>query len=182
MMLESFIWLFLVVFVLHEFEEILTMETWLKRHRDILEHIVPKRIKPVVLKLANSTTPVFTAVIMEEFILLAIATLAMAEWALYDLFAALVLGYFIHILIHGAQAIYLRRYIPGLYFGFVSGAYSLYVLIYFGRLAYVDWSKVWVLTPILLIIMGLNLFGGHLIAERIFNPEVEDRIQGSIEV
>lgn len=172
MMLESYIWLFLVAFTLHEFEEILTMERWLGRHRALLEQGVPKWTKPMVDKLMHATTPVYTAIIMEEFILIALATLIIVEMALFDFFAAVVVAYLIHLLIHGVQAIYLKRYVPGLLFGVLSGIYGAYVLTIFGRIAYVDWSKVRVMMPIIFIVIVLNLAGGHWFAGRLFPPTV----------
>lgn len=169
MMLESFIWLFLVVFVLHELEEILTMENWLKEHGNLINERVPKRLKFIVPLLLNTTTPKITVIVMEEFLLAAVVTLVIVEGALFDLFAAMVMGYLIHLLVHGAQALYLKRYIPGLCFGIVSGLYGVFVLIYFGRLSYLDWGMVWKLTPLLMAVIALNLAGGHILAGKVFD-------------
>ena len=41
---QTLIWLFPIMFVLHDFEEIIMVEKWLKRNSTVMYDILPKRI------------------------------------------------------------------------------------------------------------------------------------------
>ena len=72
--LKFLVSIFPIVFMFHDFEEIIFFKTWLTKNKDLLQKKFPavsKRILPHINKLS---TAAFSLAVAEEFILLSIIT------------------------------------------------------------------------------------------------------------
>lgn len=101
-----------LVFLIHDLEEIV-----MRKHS--MPHIVRlvsskfPRITPIIRHLQNISTRNFIIIVIEEFFLISVALAVF----LYDIpypLLALFWGFSIHLLVHIAQAIVIKRYVPGL--------------------------------------------------------------------
>ncbi|MBG9794711.1 membrane protein [Paenibacillus dendritiformis] len=106
-------WLFPIVFMFHDFEEILYVEPWLRRHGD---RILGK-MSPVVGRFAASslkmTTRDFAGDVFWVFLVVVAATLAAVMFSLYDLYLILLLIFFLHVFTHIGLSVYTRSLMPG---------------------------------------------------------------------
>lgn len=101
-----------LVFLIHDLEEIVMRKRSMPHLMRLVSGKFP-RIAPIIRHLQNISTKHFIIIIIEEFLLLIVALVVF----LYDipyLLLALFWGFSIHLLVHIAQAILIRRYIPGL--------------------------------------------------------------------
>lgn len=101
-----------LVFLIHDLEEIVLRKHCMPYIVRLISGNFP-RITPIVRHLQNISTRNFIIIIVEEFLLI---TVALAVF-LYDIpypLLALFWGFSIHLLVHIAQAIVIRRYVPGL--------------------------------------------------------------------
>lgn len=101
-----------LVFLIHDLEEIVMRKHCMPYIVWLISGKFP-RIIPIVRHLQNISTRNFIIIIVEEFLLI---TVALAVF-LYDIpypLLALFWGFSIHLLVHIAQAIVIRRYVPGL--------------------------------------------------------------------
>lgn len=101
-----------LVFLIHDLEEIVMKKRSMPHIVRLVSCKYP-RIAPIIEPLQNISTRNFIIIIVEEFILI---TVALAVF-LYDIrypLLALFWGFSIHLLVHIAQAIVIRRYVPGL--------------------------------------------------------------------
>lgn len=99
-----------LVFVLHEFEEIIMFPTWTKRH----EAMLAARFPMLRGKIKFLQSPAFVLVVVEEFIIVSGCTIATLWTMNYIYWYFALLGYSLHLLPHIAQAIVLRRYVPAI--------------------------------------------------------------------
>jgi len=53
--INSLIWLFLAAFMIHDFEEIITVEGWMRRNYDQVSQIVPDRAGRILKDFSNIT-------------------------------------------------------------------------------------------------------------------------------
>ena len=106
---------FLLIFLIHDGEEIIVQHRWVQTHRNQLG-IKLKRLRLLVQHLAGLTTRGFAIAVLEEFVLLLAVTvyafiggpLALQIWM------ALFVAFCLHFLMHIGQSVFLRSYVPGL--------------------------------------------------------------------
>ncbi|MCM3714922.1 HXXEE domain-containing protein [Alkalihalobacillus oceani] len=110
----TLIWLFPIVFMFHDFEEILTVENWTKQNKDA----VMKKLRPFFRRHLSSsfqlTTLQFARNVFWLFLAIVIASLLAALYSFYFPFLMFLALFFAHVFTHIGQAIYVRRYTPGL--------------------------------------------------------------------
>ena len=114
----TLIWLFPIAFILHDFEELILFEPWLKKNAGLirarLENRVPAALEKQVNLILDKTTPQFALPICLIFILTVIASLLAVLSGQLILFLIASSLFFLHGFMHVGQAIFLRRYIPAL--------------------------------------------------------------------
>ena len=159
------VWLLPIVFMIHDFEEIIFFKSWISKNRDYLAKKFPKLSKRFLFRLENLSTSAFALAVAEEFVLLSLITLGSILFDNYLLWLAAFMGFFVHLLIHLVQWIVVKRYIPAIYTTFLSliyCSYSLYVIIsnnIFQPLEIVLWTLIGV------VLVGVNLTFAHKLAE-----------------
>lgn len=108
--LRAVIWGFPVAFLIHDFEEVLTMERYTRRH--------PPPVPAVLHDLARVTTPQVAVAVACEFVLCcaasALAVRTPQRGAALNLYAAAVSILFLNVFTHLGQSVRARRYTPGL--------------------------------------------------------------------
>ena len=109
--------------MLHEFEEIIFFKPWIRKNNDCLQKRFPEPAKRLWSHLERLSVPAFTVAVAEEFILLSIITIVSVTIDSYLLWLGVFMRFFIHLLIHFAQWIILRRYIPAIISTFISLIY-----------------------------------------------------------
>lgn len=117
------VWLFPIVFIFHEFEEIIFFESWIKKNRVYLLERYPRLAKRLLSHIEGLSVPAFTIAVAEEFLLLNIVTVLSVIFNYYLVWLAVFMGYFIHLLVHLTQWWVFRRYILGIYTTMLSLIY-----------------------------------------------------------
>jgi hypothetical protein len=123
---ETVMWLLPVMFMIHDFEEIIMMKPWSNRYTAILNDRLPKRLRQMANHTLNLSTPAFAFAVLWIFLFLAIFTAICVEFNLYVLWLGMLIVYFIHILIHIVQRVLFRHYVPAILTGILTGLYSIY--------------------------------------------------------
>jgi len=163
---STIIWLLPIVFMIHDFEEIIFFKPWLNRNKDYLAKRFPKISKRFLLRFDNLSVSAFAIAVSEEFVLLSLITLGSVLFDNYHLWLAAFMGFFIHLLAHLVQWIVLKRYIPAIvttFLALIYCTYSLYEIIsneIFQPFELVLW------TIIGFGIVGVNLVFAHKLAEK----------------
>jgi hypothetical protein len=111
--LSTLLWLFPAVFMVHDLEEIITVESCMKRIASLQLRRVPKLLAPMVTRLTGITTAQFAAAVLLEFIVFLPITYVAAEKGIYYLFLSCNTIMFLHVFTHLGQSILLGRYTPG---------------------------------------------------------------------
>ena len=100
--LELIICLFPIVFMFHEFEEIIGFKRWFGKNGSWLENEFPKLARQIT-HLKQLSVPAFTIAVLEEFIIIsALSILALLSQVYYFWIAAFTVFAF-HILLHIIQ-------------------------------------------------------------------------------
>lgn len=161
----TIVWLFPIIFMLHEFEEIIFLKPWVRENSDYLQKRGPKPARHLLSHLAKLSVPAFTVAVAEEFILLSVITIVSIMFDSYLLWLGVFMGFFVHLLIHFVQWIILRRYIPVIITTFISLIYCGCSLTYILEKGIFQITEVLLWTVIGFIIIAINLLFAHKLAE-----------------
>lgn len=147
--------IFPIVFMLHELEEIIWMPDFSKKILSSKKEF-PKIVSSY---LGSIDSKKFSFIVMEEFFLLGLATVLCYFYSQYNIYIAIIIGYGIHVIGHGAQSLYLKKYVPGLLTGIIS-IIIMFILIK-NILVEVDVKLVLIQIIPITILIFLNLFICH---------------------
>lgn len=112
--LETLVWFFPILFMFHDFEEIIFMKAWISRNQSYLSRRFPKFAENVMAHFDTVTTASFAAGVAEEFVLISgISVIAyLTGW--YYLWIGLFVAFTLHLVMHGFQALAVGGYVPAL--------------------------------------------------------------------
>lgn len=107
MSLDTIVWVSVMLFLVHEFEEIIRIRPWIVHHRGD-----PRARRQGFWGFSEFGTPTIAAMIFEEFLLFAALALIATLWRLPGMFAGLLVVYALHLVGHIAEAVRLRMQTP----------------------------------------------------------------------
>lgn len=148
-----------VVFMLHEFEEIIMLKPWLAKNGPELERRFPAvaaRVLPLYGSLSTST---FTVAVLEEFLIVTALSYAAIAFGLHDLWAGLLVAFLLHLLVHVGQTILWRGYCPFILTSLLVLPYCLYALSTLARSGAISPgpTAVWSIAATVLVYLNLWL-------------------------
>lgn len=158
---ETIIWLLLVVFMIHDFEEIIMMSVWMQKNKpDLLERF--PRLTPGLLRLTGDlSTPAFALAVAVLFITLSVFTILTIQFRLYTLWSGLLLIFSIHFIMHFASWIIMRRYVPVIITSILSLGYCVFAFWHMLVIVQLTWKDILMgivmAIPLLLIVLPLSL-------------------------
>lgn len=159
------IWLLPIVFMIHDFEEIIFFKPWINNNKNYLTEKFPQISKRFLPCIENLSTPAFALAVAEEFLLLSLITVGSVFSDNYFLWLAAFMGFFVHLLLHMGQWIILKWYIPGIYTTFFALIYCIYALYEIVSNNVFQISEIVLWTIIGFGLVGVNLLFAHKLAE-----------------
>lgn len=123
--LELIICLFPLVFMIHEFEEIICFKPWIAKNRLELSSKYPKFAKQVSY-MDRLSVQAFSIAVLEEFVLVSIITVLALTAQLYCVWIAVFTAFTLHIIIHIVQWAVIRKYIPVIITSLLSLPYLIW--------------------------------------------------------
>ena len=108
------VWLLPVIFMLHDFEEIIMAEVWDKRFHERIMEKFPKR-RPFGLGVNYAwQTPTLSIAVAIEFVLFSVVSYLSAVYQNYFLWFCAFLGLLLHmVIIHILACFWFKGYVPG---------------------------------------------------------------------
>ena len=163
MSLQTLIWLFIVIFLLHDLEEIIWVESWIKKNKQHVMNVVPTSIKRRLDKMLTITSGQFALAVLLEFIIFIPFTYLAAEKGVYLIYLSMNTIFLLHVFTHVGQSLYLRMYTPGVVSAVIFVLpYTLYVLHSLLAKELVTWEEILLSIPIGLFIIPIVLVGHEL--------------------
>ncbi|WP_069658691.1 HXXEE domain-containing protein [Arcticibacter eurypsychrophilus] len=155
-----------IVFMFHDFEEIIFFKPWLRENSVLLKTRFPKLSERILPHLEKLSTAAFSLAVAEEFILLSFITYVSIWAQSYFLWFAAFMAFSIHLIVHLIQWIILRKYIPSIVTSIFSLPYCVYTFDAFISMNVMNSFDLVIWTLIGLVIMVLNLVLAHKLALR----------------
>jgi hypothetical protein len=112
--LNFLVWMLPVIFMIHDFEEIIMVEVWDKRFHDRIMKKFPKR-RPFGLGVTYAwQTPTLSIAVAIEFVLFSLVSYLSVAYQNYFLWFSAYLGLLLHmVIIHILGCIWFKGYVPG---------------------------------------------------------------------
>ncbi len=116
---QTLIWLFPILFIIHDFEEIIMVEKWLHHNRHKLYERLPPKIADKVVKQFSMSTAQFAVAVLFIFLFVSLSTILANYYFLNGVtfsiyfFTAVTLVFFIHAFTHIGQSLLFRSVTPG---------------------------------------------------------------------
>ncbi len=111
--MKEYIWLFVVIFIFHDMEEIVGMKLFFEKNKELLQ----KKASFLAKRYGSYTTAGFSLGVYEELVFFMLIS-GLAFWTDVHFFKFMWLGAFIgvaaHFVVHIVSCIVLRKYIPSL--------------------------------------------------------------------
>ena len=163
--MDQYIWLLPLLFVFHDFEEIIGMRVWLARNGADIS----KRFPPFKFIFNNLTsTAGFALAVAEEFVLLLI--ICGLTFTGIRVFNLLWLGTFIafmlHLVVHIGQAVVIRKYIPALATSILVLPVSIWLVADCIKTADISPIEIIVYSLVATVAVAANLFLAHWLARK----------------
>lgn len=160
--MEDKFWLFPIIFMLHEMEEIIGLKIWFEKNIDIVKKY------NILKKLYNIfSNEGFAIAVLEEYILCIIITSISVFWKIHIIWIGAFIAFSLHLLVHIIQSIIIKKYTPALISSIALLPISIFLIykaIYY--LKY-DFLNILFFSILFIIIMILNLIFVHWIMKKV---------------
>ena len=163
--MNQYIWLLPLLFVFHDFEEIIGMRAWTARNAADICQRFPRFA--FIFK-STTTTEGFALAVAEEFVLLLI--ICGLTFTGIRVFSLLWLGTFIaftlHLVVHIGQAVVIRKYIPALATSVLVLPVSLWLIADCIRVSNFSPIEITIYSLAAAVAVGANLLLAHWLARK----------------
>ena len=120
---QNMFWLFPIIFMFHEMEEIIGLRIWLDKNRDIV-----RKYNKVSMLYQNFSNEGFSIAVLEEYLLCIIITGVSIYFRIYIVWIGAFIVFSLHLLVHIMQSIIIKRYIPALASSIVLLPISIFLI------------------------------------------------------
>lgn len=158
----SIIWLLPLIFMLHDFEEIIFIEWWLNKERLVLIKKYPKIAK----EYDELNTAGFALAVSEIFIIIILITLITIVFKWYYLWFGSLITFFIHLIIHLIQWIIYKKYIPAIITVVPASIYSIYAIGFIYSNSNMEILPIVIWSMLSMVIVFTNLIFAHKLARK----------------
>ena len=126
--IKAMVWLFPILFMFHDFEEIIFMQAWISKNRNYLTHRFPALFKKLSPHFDQITTSAFALGVAEEFVIISIITVISYVTNWYILWTGLFITFALHLVIHCIQALVIRKYVPAVITSIICLPICIYII------------------------------------------------------
>ncbi|NMB87960.1 MAG: HXXEE domain-containing protein [Chloroflexi bacterium] len=163
---DSWMWLLPVVFMIHDFEEILMIKVWVGKNRENLNRRFPGLARRLLPNFDRLSTAGLAVIAGEEFVLLAVLTGWCVERQGYALWAGLTLGFLLHLGMHIVQWLVYGGYVPVILTSLPAAVYCLWALAVLSARGLFTWGSAAVWGGIGLAVIVANYLLATWLAHR----------------
>ncbi|HOI27680.1 MAG: HXXEE domain-containing protein [Paludibacteraceae bacterium] len=115
-----------VVFMIHDFEEVIGFRPWIVKNQQTLEQRFPKLARRMLPHFLGLSTSALAAGVAFMFLIVSFCSFGAVVWNIPQLWMGAFLAYSVHIVVHILQWMVFRRYVPVVVTSFLSLPYCYY--------------------------------------------------------
>ncbi len=159
-----------VIFMIHDFEEIVMFKPWLNKNREELKRRFPKVENFLSRKNCfNLSTSGFAIAVLHEFVLISLVTFLSLWYNVYYWWFGAFSVYTLHLFVHILQWIVYRKYVPVIITSMLTLPYCIYTFIVFVDVMKISQTQMLFWTSAGVVIMLLSFPSAFYFAFRFEN-------------
>lgn len=108
------VWLLPILFMIHDFEEIIFLHSWLIRNYSKISARVPGPVRLMLLRMRDVSVPAFSLGVAEEFAIISGVTVLSVAFSSFVVWFGFFFAFSLHLVTHILQSVFVKRYIPSL--------------------------------------------------------------------
>lgn len=120
----SYVWLFPILFIFHDMEEIIGFIPWYKKNRQFLEQNYPK----ISNTYKDVSTEGFAFAVFEEFLFCIIICIISLLTNQYGIWLGGLIGCTLHFIVHMIQTLIIKKYIPAFITSIIGIPVGLFII------------------------------------------------------
>ena len=170
---QTLIWILPIMFILHDFEEIIMVEKWMSQNSKKIFERLPTKIANVVIRQFSMTTAQFAVAVLVIFLFVSGSTIMANQYLINGSFVYIypfiivTLIFFLHAFTHIAQSIFWGSITPG-------AITSVIIIIPYSVVLYnallinemITWKVIFICLPFGLLFIPIALFS-HWIGKKV---------------
>jgi len=169
---QTLIWLFPIVFLFHDLEEIIMVEKWMEKHSSVIHGKLPSKFADRVIKQFSMSTAQFSVAVMVIFVFVSSSTYMASQYLnsgplgnIY-LFTVMNTVFFIHVFTHVGQSVLLKSITPGVVTS-VLLVLPYSILLFYSLLKHqiIDWTTISISLPFMILLLPVLMFA-HWIGKK----------------
>ncbi|SOB91975.1 uncharacterized protein with HXXEE motif [Ureibacillus xyleni] len=170
--IQTLIWLFPIMFIFHDFEEIIMMEKWLEKNLTNISGRLPSSIALKVIKQFSMSTAQMTVAVLVIFLFVSSSSFFASQYInqgsfsnIY-IFTVIILAFFVHVFTHIGQSILFRSLTPGIVSSiFIVLPYSIIMINSLIINEIITWQIIFICLPFMFLLLPIVIFA-HWIGKK----------------
>lgn len=155
--ITTLLWFLPLLFIFHDFEEIIFIQPWLRKNGAHLSSRFPALSARFLGQTASLTTSAFALGVAEEFLIICAITITAYMTGWYYLWLGTFIAFTIHLVIHIGQAVIFKGYVPSLITSILCLPVCTVIIVNFIASTQASLPYVALFSSIAFILMLLNL-------------------------
>jgi len=156
---RDLLWMFPILFIIHDFEEIIFFKSFFKKNKTYLLIKFPQGSNFY----HSISTESFAIGVLIQFIMVSMLTFVSILTGQYIFWLGTFIAFAVHLVIHLVQAIFIKRYTPALLTSITTLPISIYMITYFFNTLHINLLSLSKYSILAIILVGLNLLVIHKI-------------------
>lgn len=152
---------FPILFIIHDFEEIIFMKPWIIKNSLYFQNNYPRLANKLLPHFKNLSTESFALGVAEEFVIIVLVTLYTYFTNEYRVWLELFIAFSVHLIIHLIQCIIIKRYIPSVITSILCLPCCIYIIILMVLNLNISYTSIIGYSLIGIAIMIVNLIAIH---------------------
>lgn len=170
--LELIMLLLPIVFMVHEYEEIIMFKNWLGNNRDELKRRFPKFERFLAHRgHFDYSTATFAVGTAHEFILISLISFCAVWQGAYQWWFAAFAGHSAHLIVHLAQWVIYRKYIPVIITTILTLPYCVYAFAELAKASILSPLQMFLWSVVGIILTVLSLLSAFFVMSKFQNIE-----------
>lgn len=159
--IQFILWLLPILFMFHDFEEIIFMKPWIRKNKKRLVKKYPKLSEKIMTNYDSLTTSSFALGVAEEFMLISIITITAFLTGWYFLWFGAFIAFTIHLIVHCIQWIAFKGYVPVIVTSIICLPICCYFIVLFLHLYKADIEQIVLFSVVGVVVTVVNLLAVH---------------------
>ena len=163
---ETVYWLLPVVFIIHDFEEIIMVRPWMRANSGRLRARFPRAADTLINSTGSLSTNAYALIVAIEFVILSLSAFLASEYGLVFPWAGFTLAFCLHGVMHCAQFIAWRGYVPAILTIIPSALYAFLAIDYLVTERYLISASTALYTAAAIVFIGPLFVAGISVARK----------------